>query len=87
MFDEEYARAYEISSKHYLETGDTYAVLEWLSGYLALEKLKNTELALKHFKNFLLSVDAPISLGRVFIGLEELMNSKAKWILQNKSIK
>ena len=65
MFDEEYARAYEISSKHYLETGDTYAVLEWLSGYLALEKLKNTELALKHFKNFLLSVDAPISLGPV----------------------
>ena len=78
MFDEEYARAYEISSKHYLETGDTYAVLEWLSGYLALEKLKNTELALKHFKNFLLSVDAPISLGRGFYWLGRTYEQQGK---------
>ena len=78
MFDEEYARAYEISSKHHLETGDTYAVLEWLSGYLALEKLKNTELALKHFKNFLLSVDAPISLGRGFYWLGRTYEQQGK---------
>ena len=78
MFEEEYARAYEISSKHYLEKGDTYAVLEWLSGYLALEKLKNTELALKHFKNFLLSVDAPISLGRGFYWLGRTYEQQGK---------
>ena len=64
MYDKQYKKAYNISSSHYLEEGDTYAVLEWLSGYLALEKLNNAELALKHFKNFLVAVDAPISLGR-----------------------
>ena len=64
MYNKQYKKAYNISSNHYLEEGDTYAVLEWLSGYLALEKLNNAELALKHFKNFLVAVDAPISLGR-----------------------
>ena len=52
MYDKQYKKAYNISSNHYLEEGDTYAVLEWLSGYLALEKLNNADLALKHFKNF-----------------------------------
>ena len=56
MYNKQYKKAYKISSNHFLEESDTYAVLEWLSGYLALEKLNNAEQALKHFKNFLISV-------------------------------
>ena len=78
MYDKQYNKAYNISSNHYLEEGDTYAVLEWLSGYLALEKLNNAELALKHFKNFLVAVDAPISLGRGFYWLGRTYEKQGK---------
>ena len=78
MYDKQYKKAYAIASNHYLEEGDTYAVLEWLSGYLALEKLNNTELALKHFKNFLVAVDAPISLGRGFYWLGRTYEKQGK---------
>ena len=78
MYDKQYNKAYNISSNHYLEEGDTYAVLEWLSGYLALEKLNNADLALKHFKNFLVAVDAPISLGRGFYWLGRTYEKQGK---------
>jgi soluble lytic murein transglycosylase len=78
MYSKQYTKAYSISSNHYLEEGDTYAVLEWLSGYLALEKLNNAELALNHFKNFLVSVDAPISLGRGFYWLGRTYEKQGK---------
>jgi len=78
MYNKQYTKAYSISSNHYLEEGDTYAVLEWLSGYLALEKLNNAELALNHFKNFLVSVDAPISLGRGFYWLGRTYEKQGK---------
>ena len=78
MYNKQYKKAYKISSNHFLEESDTYAVLEWLSGYLALEKLNNAEQALKHFKNFLISVDAPISLGRGFYWLGRTYEKQGK---------
>jgi soluble lytic murein transglycosylase len=78
MYNKQYTKAYNVSSNHYLEEGDTYAVLEWLSGYLALEKLNDAELALDHFKNFLVSVDAPISLGRGFYWLGRTYEKQGK---------
>ncbi|RED12048.1 lytic transglycosylase domain-containing protein [Pontivivens insulae] len=60
------ARAYRLSSNHFIEpgTGYDYADLEWLSGYLQLRKLRNPAAALPHFQRFAAVVDTPISLGR-----------------------
>lgn len=57
-------RAYEIASKHFLESGSDFADLEWLSGYLALRFLKKPKLALTHFQKHDDAVESPISQGR-----------------------
>ncbi|WP_375229180.1 lytic transglycosylase domain-containing protein [Roseobacter sp. S98] len=57
-------RAYELASRHFLEAGSDYADLEWLSGFIALRKLKEPETALKHFENHSAAVKSPISRGR-----------------------
>lgn len=57
-------RAYRIASKHFLTSGSDYADLEWLSGYIALRKLKDAKTALVHFKRFQAAVATPISYGR-----------------------
>ncbi|WP_301068418.1 lytic transglycosylase domain-containing protein [Pseudooceanicola sp.] len=57
-------RAYRLASTHQLHEGSNYADLEWLSGYIALRKLNQPEIALRHFQNFLAAVATPISLGR-----------------------
>ncbi|MBW4709427.1 lytic transglycosylase domain-containing protein [Roseobacter sp. YSTF-M11] len=57
-------RAYEIASRHFLTSGSNYADLEWLSGYIALRKLKEPETALQHFRNHGAAVRSPISKGR-----------------------
>ena len=57
-------RAYQIASQHFLSEGSDYADLEWLSGYLALRKLKDPKLAIKHFTRFRAAVATPISYGR-----------------------
>lgn len=57
-------KAYILASQHGLTTGDNYADLEWLSGYIALTYLKSPEQALFHFTRFWSAVDSPISQGR-----------------------
>ncbi len=57
-------RAYQLASQHQLTQGSDFADLEWLSGYLALRKLGDANLALGHFERFLGAVETPISLGR-----------------------
>jgi soluble lytic murein transglycosylase len=57
-------RAYEIASRHFLTAGFSYADLEWLSGYIALQKLGEPETALRHFDNHDAAVQTPISKGR-----------------------
>ncbi len=56
--------AYNIASQHFLTEGSNYAALEWLSGYIALTYLEDTERAVAHFERFRLAVATPISLGR-----------------------
>jgi len=56
--------AYRIAASHYLNDGDTFAELEWLSGYIALRKLGDAETALRHFRAHKSGVQSPISLAR-----------------------
>lgn len=58
------ALAYRIASTHFLTEGSRYADLEWLSGFLALRKLKDPATALRHFQNFDKAILSPISKGR-----------------------
>ncbi|GHA59643.1 lytic transglycosylase [Amylibacter ulvae] len=60
----DHAAAYVLASNHGVFTGDDYADLEWLSGYLALRYLNSPQKALQHFNNFQTAVASPISLGR-----------------------
>lgn len=57
-------RAYLIASTHGLKTGQRYASLEWLAGYIALTKLDDASAAAAHFRRFRIDVFTPISLGR-----------------------
>lgn len=59
-------RAYKLASRHFLtpDDGEDYADLEWLSGYIALRKLGDAGLALKHFDRFAATANGPISSGR-----------------------
>jgi soluble lytic murein transglycosylase len=56
--------AYELASRHGLESGSHFADLEWLSGYIALTYRQDGDAALAHFLRFRGAVETPISLGR-----------------------
>jgi soluble lytic murein transglycosylase len=66
MRDGNNRRAYQLASNHFLtpDAGYAYSDLEWIAGYIALQKLNNPERAVQHFRNFEASVETPISLGR-----------------------
>jgi len=64
IYKKKYAKAYKVSSNHYLSEGPEYAESEWLSGWIALTFLDDPNLALQHFKNFYNNVGYPISLSR-----------------------
>ncbi|MCB1368333.1 MAG: lytic transglycosylase domain-containing protein [Rhodobacteraceae bacterium] len=64
MRDGNNARAYQLATRHFLTEGSDYADLEWLAGYIALRKLNDPSLALKHFHLFQTAVGTPISDGR-----------------------
>ncbi|MCB2114831.1 MAG: lytic transglycosylase domain-containing protein [Rhodobacteraceae bacterium] len=57
-------RAYRMAASHHLRSGDDYADLEWLAGYIALRKLDDAGTALTHFDRFAKAVNGPISLSR-----------------------
>lgn len=58
------ARAYRMAAWHHLRSGEHYADLEWLAGYIALRKLGDAKTALAHFDRFAKAVSGPISLAR-----------------------
>ncbi|QAX30851.1 lytic transglycosylase domain-containing protein [Leisingera sp. NJS204] len=66
MRDKDYERAYQLAAYHFSspEDGYGYSDCEWLAGYIALQKLRDPELAAVHFQRFLASVETPISIGR-----------------------
>lgn len=57
-------RAYKMAAWHHLRSGEDYADLEWLAGYIALRKLGDAGTALQHFDRFAKAVNGPISLAR-----------------------
>jgi|LGVF01.2.fsa_nt_gb soluble lytic murein transglycosylase len=57
--------AYYLASQHFLTPDQNgYPDLEWLSGFLALQKLNDPARAVQHFRNFRASTASPISIGR-----------------------
>ncbi|MBU2359783.1 MAG: transglycosylase SLT domain-containing protein [Alphaproteobacteria bacterium] len=67
MREGNYQAAYDLASRHFLNPADSaesYADLEWLSGYLKLRYLQDPAQALVHFDRTAAEVDSPISLGR-----------------------
>lgn len=58
-------RAYKLAARHHLPAeGADYADLEWLAGYIALRKLGNAEVALKHFGRVRAASGGPITTSR-----------------------
>ena len=57
-------RAYQIAAHHHLSSGNDYADLEWLAGFISLRKLGDAKTALAHFNNHDGAVTSPISKGR-----------------------
>ena len=64
IYKKKYPKAYKVASNHSLSEGPEYAEAEWLSGWIALIFLNDSNLALQHFKNFYENVGYPISLSR-----------------------
>ena len=64
IYAKKYKLAYEVSSNHHLQSGPEFADAEWISGWLSLSFLNNSNLAIKHFENFYNNVGYPISLAR-----------------------
>lgn len=56
--------AYNIAANHQLTTGDNYADLEWIAGYIALRKLNRPSDALRHFQRHQAAIYTPISQAR-----------------------
>jgi soluble lytic murein transglycosylase len=66
MRDRNFSRAYRLAAQHHMtpDAGYAYSDLEWLAGYIALQKLGDPATAAAHFERFLTSVATPISIGR-----------------------
>ena len=61
----EFRTAYYLASQHFLTPDQNgYADLEWLSGYIALQKLNDPAQAIQHFRKFRTAIASPISIGR-----------------------
>lgn len=56
--------AYALAARHRLGAGDDRNELEWLAGYVALQKIGDAETALTHFRAFQEGVETPISVSR-----------------------
>lgn len=59
-----YQLAYQIANKHYAAKAEDYAEKEWIAGWLALQFLGKTDIALVHFKRLHSKVSSPMSLSR-----------------------
>lgn len=84
-----YQTAYLLASQHFLKPDQSaYKDLEWLAGFIALQKLNDPAQALVHFQKFRASIQSPISvgragywLGRSYEALGESANARASYAL------
>jgi soluble lytic murein transglycosylase len=62
------AEAYRVAANHFIAPGgggaSDYADLEFLAGFIALQRLDDPAAALPHFRNLLAAVTTPISVAR-----------------------
>ncbi len=58
------SEAYRLASEHGLQTGGKFASAEWLSGWISLRFLQDSERALTHFMRLYENVSYPISRAR-----------------------
>jgi soluble lytic murein transglycosylase len=61
-----YQAAYDLASRHGLNSGAGFADAEFLSGWIALRFLNKPEAALKHFETLASGVSLPISVARAY---------------------
>ena len=69
IYKKKYQLAYNVAKNHSLEKDKeiesaSYAEAEWMSGWIALSFLNDSNLAINHFNNFYKNVGYPISLAR-----------------------
>jgi soluble lytic murein transglycosylase len=64
MKDKRYQLAYDIASRHGLQSGAGFADGEFLSGWIALRFLNKPDIAITHFQNLAKGVTLPISVAR-----------------------
>ncbi|MGI3166651.1 transglycosylase SLT domain-containing protein [Pseudooceanicola sp. 200-1SW] len=64
--DDKPEEAYVLAAHHQLSQGGTFADLEWLAGYIALNWLDDPATALTHFSALEKGVEGSISLGRAW---------------------
>ncbi|MFN3661171.1 lytic transglycosylase domain-containing protein [Yoonia sp.] len=57
--------AYDLAANHFLTTGESFADLEWLAGYIALIYQGDPAQALSHFEVAAAGVSGPISTARM----------------------
>jgi soluble lytic murein transglycosylase len=62
--DRRYQAAYDLASRHGLDSGAGFADAEFLSGWIALRFLNKPEAALMHFQTLANGVSLPISVAR-----------------------
>lgn len=62
--DGQYKTAYTMAKNHGFETGTELADAEWLAGWLSVTRLRQPEVAFKHFERMYKNVKTPISVAR-----------------------
>ena len=70
------SEAYRVAHAHGLKGGARFVEAEWLSGWIALRFLRDSDVALKHFERIRANVRYPISLARA-----------SYWIARAQSLK
>ncbi len=89
IYKKKYQKAYEVAKNHYLNNNKEiespgFAEAEWMSGWIALSFLNNTELAINHFNAFYKNVGYPISLARGAYWLGRAYEKKGNQNLSKK---
>lgn len=60
----QYQKAYNLARAHRFESGTELADAEWLAGWLSVTRLRQPQVAFKHFERMYHNVKTPISISR-----------------------
>lgn len=71
-------QALRVAASHHLTQGADYADLEFLAGFIALRKLGEPDVAIKHFKHLKAAVATPISVARAEYWMGRALEAKGE---------